>query len=76
MTQQLPGPAQAAIDAANAGHGETFLGLFGSRGIVDDWGRTFTGPAAIRSWSVAEFIGNGFNGPSHFTFRIDGASPP
>jgi len=49
MTQRLPGPAQAAIDAANAGDGETFLGLFGSTGTVDDWGRTFTGPTAIRS---------------------------
>jgi len=103
MTQQLPGPVQAAIDAANAGDIETFLGLFGATGSVDDWGRTFTGPAAIRSWSDAEFIGkqvtlavesaetaadgavtvlaalaavggNGFNGASHFTFRLNGGA--
>ena len=100
MTQQLPGPVQAAIDAANAGDIETFLGLFGATGSVDDWGRTFTGPAAIRSWSDAEFIGkqvtlavesaetaadgavtvlaavggNGFNGPGHFTFRLNGGA--
>ena len=29
MTQQLPGFVQAAIDAANAGDVEMFLGLFG-----------------------------------------------
>jgi hypothetical protein len=94
---QLPAPAQAAIDAANAGDIEKFLALFEARGTVDDWGRTFTGPAEIRSWSDAEFIGkrvslavesaetsadgavtvlatvggDGFNGPSHFTFRLD-----
>jgi SnoaL-like domain len=93
---QLPAPVQAAIDAANAGDIEKFLALFGPAGTVDDWGRTFTGPAEIRSWSDAEFIGkrvslavesaetsadaevtvlaavggDGFNGPSHFTFRL------
>lgn len=94
---QLPAPVQAAIDAANAGDTEKFLALFGPGGTVDDWGRTFTGPAEIRSWSDAEFIGkrvslavesaetsadgavtvlatvggDGFNGPSHFTFRLN-----
>jgi len=95
---QLPAPVQAAIDAANAGDIESFLALFGPGGSVDDWGRTFTGPGEIRSWSDAEFIGkrvslavesaeteaggavtvlatvggDGFNGPSHFTFRLGG----
>ena len=66
-------------------------------GTVDDWGREFTGPDAIRGWSDAEFIGkrvtldlrgverdgdatvvtaevggDGFNGPSHFGFTVDG----
>ncbi len=94
---QLPAPVQAAIDAANAGDIEQFLALFGPGGSVDDWGRTFTGPGEIRSWSDAEFIGkrvslavesvdtsadgavavlatvggDGFNGPSHFTFRLN-----
>jgi len=64
---------------------------------VDDWGREFRGPEAIRGWSDGEFIGvavtlevtdvehrdgettvtatvggDGFNGPSHFTFEVDG----
>jgi hypothetical protein len=58
---QLPAPVQAAIDAANAGDIEQFLALFGPGGSVDDWGRTFTGPGEIRSWSDAEFIGAGLS---------------
>jgi SnoaL-like domain len=99
MTDQLPAPVQAALDAANRNDTSAFLGLFASDGFVDDWGRTFTGRAAIQGWSDAEFIGkrvsltvtevsagpdpaatvitaqvggDGFNGPSHFTFRTSG----
>ena len=93
----LPGPVQAAVDAANRGDVEAFLGVFGGAGVVDDWGREFAGRNAIRRWSDAEFIGkhvtlaiigvehdgarivvaaevggNGFNGPSHFGFDLDG----
>jgi hypothetical protein len=93
----VPGPVQAALDAANRGDVEAFLGAFDEAGVVDDWGRTFAGRDAIRGWSDAEFIGkqvtlavagvehdgarvviaadvggNGFNGPSHFGFDLDG----
>jgi hypothetical protein len=93
----LPGPVQAAVDAANRGDVEAFLGVFAEAGVVDDWGREFAGRNAIRGWSDAEFIGkqvtlaviaveqdgarivvaaevggNGFNGPSHFGFDLDG----
>jgi hypothetical protein len=93
----LPGPVQAAVDAANRGDVEAFLGVFDEAGVVDDWGREFAGRNAIRRWSDAEFIGkqvtlavggvehdgarlvvaaevggNGFNGPSHFGFDLDG----
>ena len=86
-----------AIDAANANDTDAFLGCFTGDGAVDDWGREFKGPDAIRGWSDREFIGvqvsldvrevsseadetvvaaevggNGFNGPSHFTFRVAG----
>ena len=86
-----------AIDAANANDTDAFLGCFTGDGAVDDWGREFKGPDAIRGWSDREFIGvqvsldvrevsseadqtvvaaevggNGFNGPSHFTFIIAG----
>jgi SnoaL-like domain len=95
--QTLPAPVQAAVDAANRGDVDAFLGVFTEAGAVDDWGREFTGRNAIRQWSDAEFIGkqvtlavtdvehdgartvvsaevggNGFNGPSHFSFDLDG----
>jgi hypothetical protein len=88
---------QLLIDAANRGDVDQFLALFGSDGVVDDWGREFRGGGAIRGWSDAEFIGKqvtlavsdvatvddecvvtaqvggqGFNGPSHFSFRLNG----
>jgi hypothetical protein len=93
----LPEPVAAAIDAANAGDLDVFLGCFTPDGVVDDWGREFHGPTEIAGWSDKEFIGvnvsltveavetdgddttvtaqvggDGFNGPSHFTFRVDG----
>jgi hypothetical protein len=99
MSDQLPAPVQAAVDAANRNDTGAFLDLFAGDGFVDDWGRTFAGREAIRGWSDAEFIGkrvsldvtqvspgsdaaetvvtaqvggDGFNGPSHFTFRTAG----
>lgn len=53
----LPEPVQRAVDAANAGDTDAFLAAFGDDGAVDDWGRVFTGPDAIRGWSDQEFIG-------------------
>lgn len=97
MTIDLPAPVRAAIGAANAGDTDAFLACFPPDGVVDDWGREFTGHHEIRAWSGREFIGvkvqlrvlqvaiedldvvvtaqvggGGFNGPSHFTFRVEG----
>jgi hypothetical protein len=94
---ELPAPVAAALDAANANDTDAFLAAFTADGVVDDWGREFRGPDAIRGWSDREFIGvqvalevtaveqpgdetvvsaqvggNGFNGPSHFAFRVAG----
>jgi hypothetical protein len=93
----LPAPVAAALDAANANDIDAFLAAFVPDGVVDDWGREFRGPEAIRGWSDKEFIGvrvsldvagvevrgdetvvtaqvggDGFNGPSHFAFRVAG----
>jgi hypothetical protein len=57
MTTSLPDPVRTLLDAANGGDTESFLGSFTADGVVDDWGREFRGPAAIRSWSDTEFIG-------------------
>ena len=94
---ELPRPVAAALAAANSHDIAAFLACFTPNGVVDDWGREFLGPDAIRAWSDSEFIGvhvsldltgverdgdaitvaanvggDGFNGPSHFTFQIDG----
>ena len=93
----VPAPVQTLLDAANGHDTGAFLKAFAADGVVDDWGREFTGPDAIRGWSDKEFIGvsvtldvtevaerdgetvvtaqvggDGFNGPSHFAFRLDG----
>jgi len=97
MDVALPVPVKTLIDAANRADIDRFLGGFTADGVVDDWGREFTGRAAIQRWSDAEFIGvrvsltatevterdgeysvtalvggDGFNGPSHFSFRLEG----
>ena len=97
MTNDLPTPVRAAIDAANANDTDAFLACFPPDGVVDDWGREFVGHDEIRGWSDREFIGvkvnlsvvqvaiedvnvvvtaqvggDGFNGPSHFTFEVEG----
>ena len=93
----LPPPVARLIDAANANDTGAFLAALTPDGVVDDWGREFRGPDAVRGWSDAEFIGvrvsldvteveardaavtvtaqvggDGFNGPSHFTFDVAG----
>ncbi len=54
---QLPSPVKQFVEVVNA-HDETaFLDAFTESGVVDDWGREFTGRAAIKEWSDTEFIG-------------------
>jgi hypothetical protein len=94
--EQVPEAVARAVAAANANDIGAFLASFTPDGVVDDWGREFTGPDAIRGWSDREFIarkvsleiraitqdgnattitaqvgGEGFNGPSHFTFLVE-----
>jgi hypothetical protein len=63
----LPLPVAAALEAASAGATEDFLASFAPDGAVDDWGRVFRGPDAIREWSDAEFIGK------QVTLRVTGS---
>lgn len=44
-------------DAINTGDTEAFLSFFPHDGIVEDWGRRFSGLTAIRGWSDQELIG-------------------
>lgn len=57
-TPTVPEPIVTLIDRINAHDGEAFLDAFTPDGSVDDWGRTFTGRAAIEAWSDTEFIGS------------------
>ena len=54
---ELPAPVAALVAAVAARDTEAFLALFPADGVVDDWGRRFSGHAAIRAWSDKEFIG-------------------
>ncbi len=97
MSDELPAPVAASIDATNRGDLQGFLDGFSEDGVVDDWGREFAGRDAIRGWSDREYLGkqvtlevtsarrdgdttvivaqvggNGFNGPSTFTFITAG----
>ncbi|MDS1271853.1 nuclear transport factor 2 family protein [Lipingzhangella sp. LS1_29] len=57
MTVKLPEPVASFIDAVNRHDENAFLNAFTSDGVVDDWGREFTGRQDIKSWSDREFIG-------------------
>jgi hypothetical protein len=57
VSDAVPAPVAAAIDAANRGDKDAFLACFTPDGVVDDWGREFRGPDAITAWSDKEFIG-------------------
>ena len=48
MTESLPDPVRALIDAANANDRAAFLDTFTPDGVVDDWGREFVGPRGDR----------------------------
>jgi hypothetical protein len=97
MASNIPEAVGTLLDAANHHDTEAFLASFTQDGVVDDWGREFTGAESIRGWSDSEFIGanvsltitrvsttdeqttvsadvggDGYHGPSHFTFEIRG----
>jgi hypothetical protein len=57
MTDHTPGAVKRLLEAANRHDTEGFLATFTGDGIVDDWGREFSGPASIKEWSDREFIG-------------------
>jgi hypothetical protein len=45
------------FDATNRGDNAAFLDAFAEEGVVDDWGRTFTGHTEIAGWNDRENIG-------------------
>jgi hypothetical protein len=59
VASAAPEPVARLLQAANGNDIDAFLAGFAGDGVVDDWGRAFTG-------------GDGFNGPSHFSFEVQG----
>jgi hypothetical protein len=59
MPDAPPEPVARLLQAANAHDTAAFLASFTDDGVVDDWGREFAGPEAIKLWSDKEFIGVG-----------------
>ncbi|GAA1173696.1 nuclear transport factor 2 family protein [Nesterenkonia xinjiangensis] len=53
----VPEPVGSFIAAVNRHDEPSFLAAFGEDGVVDDFGRIFTGPDEIKAWSDVEFIG-------------------
>jgi len=53
----LPSPVRELVEAVNRHDEDGFLDAFPADGVVDDWGREFTGRAQIKGWSDGEFIG-------------------
>ncbi|WP_394940364.1 nuclear transport factor 2 family protein [Psychromicrobium sp. YIM B11713] len=58
MTDQAPEPVASFIEAVNRHDEEAFLSAFSEHGVVDDWGREFSGREQIKRWSDKEFIGS------------------
>jgi hypothetical protein len=54
---ELPRIIEELRDAINRGDLATFLSFFPEDGVVEDWGRRFTGHTAIKGWSDEELIG-------------------
>lgn len=53
----LPTAIESLRQAINRGDTDAFLAFFPEDGVVEDWGRRFSGHAAIRGWSDKELIG-------------------
>jgi SnoaL-like domain len=56
MTTQLPQNVAAYVRAINNHDAAAFDALFADDAVVDDVGREFRGPAAIKAWSDREIF--------------------
>jgi hypothetical protein len=63
----LPPAVQQMIDATNGADAAAFVAAFTEDGVVDDWGRTFTGRGKIAAWNDGENMGVGAS------FRVESA---
>jgi len=54
---ELESAIQQVFDATNHADSDAFVDAFAADGVIDDWGRTFTGHAEIAGWNARENIG-------------------
>ena len=54
---ELESAIQEVFDATNRADSDAFVSAFAADGVIDDWGRTFTGHAEIAGWNARENIG-------------------
>jgi hypothetical protein len=57
IMSELEPAIQRVFDATNRADSEAFVDAFAEDGVIDDWGRTFTGHDEIASWNARENIG-------------------
>ena len=57
MTTPLPQTVAAYLRAINNHDAAAFIALFADGAVVNDVGREFRGPAAIKAWSDREIFG-------------------
>jgi hypothetical protein len=72
MTKDLPPLIDRFVAAVNRGNTEAFLARFAADGVVDDWGRRFTGHKAIEVTVTADWKSGSYGGPSRYVFIVDG----
>jgi hypothetical protein len=56
MTTRLPKTAAAYVQAINDHDAAAFIALFADGAVVNDIGREFRGPVAIKAWSDREIF--------------------
>ena len=54
---EVPAPVAAFVKAINSADTETFVSLFASDGLVDDWGTKYPGREGVRQWAGSDAIG-------------------
>ena len=57
MSAELPPAIRQFFAATNAADPAAFVDAFAADGVIDDWGRTFTGHEEIAGWNARENIG-------------------
>jgi hypothetical protein len=61
MTEPIPSPITALIEATNAGDEDRFVAAFTADARVEDGGRVFLGHVGVARWNLTDNIGVGMH---------------